>query len=62
LELFNKPLLFHPVGCLYYCKCHGSSQQNLNPGSVMALTVELPVNQSIPGTVTYLKEKRKVTY
>jgi hypothetical protein len=41
-------------------KCHGSSQQNPNPGLVIALTVELPINQSIPGTVTYLKEKEKL--
>jgi hypothetical protein len=38
-------------------KYHGSSQQNLNRGFVFALTVELPINQSIPGAVTYLKEK-----
>jgi hypothetical protein len=25
---------------------------------VFALTVELPINQSIPGTVTYLKKKK----
>jgi hypothetical protein len=41
-------------------KCHGKSQQNLNPRIVSALTVELPINQSIPGTVTYLKEKEKL--
>jgi len=35
-------------------------QQNLNPGFVFALTVELPINRSIPGTVTYLKEKEKL--
>jgi len=41
-------------------KYHGSSQQNLNQGFVFALTVELPINQSTPGTVTYLKEKEKL--
>jgi hypothetical protein len=41
-------------------KCHGSSQQNMNRGFVFALTEELPIDQSIPGAVTYLKEKEKL--
>jgi hypothetical protein len=41
-------------------KCHGSSQENLDPGTVFALTVGLPINQSIPRTVTYLKENEKL--
>ena len=41
-------------------KCHGSSHQNLNPGFVFALTVELPVNQSNSRNRHLPKRKRKI--